>query len=98
MPQTNNANGPMHLTTMPSALLSQILRTQDLRQKQVVAGDRGRSTRNEAPLDHLIRYFLRLSRIGTCRDACVRDLSGISQYADFEAFTSEATRNRSIDG
>jgi len=28
---------------MPSALLSQILRTQDLRQKQVVAGDRGRS-------------------------------------------------------
>ena len=33
----------MHLTTMPSALLSQILRTQDLRQKQVVAGDRGRS-------------------------------------------------------
>ena len=36
----------MHLTTMPSALLSQILRTQDLRQKQVVAGDRGRSQRN----------------------------------------------------
>jgi len=41
--QTNNANKPMHLTTMPSALLSQILRPQDLRQKQVVAGDRGRS-------------------------------------------------------
>jgi len=39
----NNPNRPMHLTTMPSALLSQILRTQDLRQKQVVAGDRGRS-------------------------------------------------------
>jgi len=33
----------MHLTTMPSALLSQILRVQDLRQKRVVAGDRGRS-------------------------------------------------------
>ena len=32
----------MHLTTMPAALLSQILRRQDLRQKQVVAGDRGR--------------------------------------------------------
>jgi len=28
---------------MPSALLSQILLTQDLRQKQAVAGDRGRS-------------------------------------------------------
>jgi len=28
---------------MPSALLSQILREQDLRQKQVVAGDSGRS-------------------------------------------------------
>jgi len=28
---------------MPAALLSQILRTQDLRQKQVVAGDSGRS-------------------------------------------------------
>jgi len=27
---------------MPSALLSQILQTQDLRQKQVVAGHRGR--------------------------------------------------------
>ena len=36
----------MHLTTMPSALLAQILRTQDLRQKRVVAGDRGRSRRN----------------------------------------------------
>ena len=33
----------MDLTTMPSALLSQILQTQDLRQKQVVAGHRGRS-------------------------------------------------------
>jgi len=45
MPTLKNIrpNGPMHLTTMPSALLSQILRTQDLRQKQVVAGDRGRS-------------------------------------------------------
>jgi hypothetical protein len=42
----NKANEPMHLTTMPSALLSQILREQDLRQKQVVAGDRGRSTKN----------------------------------------------------
>jgi len=36
-------NGAVHLTTMPAALLSQILRTQDLRQKQVVAGDSGRS-------------------------------------------------------
>lgn len=35
-------NEPMHLTTMPAALLPQILRPQDLRQKQVVAGDRGR--------------------------------------------------------
>ena len=33
----------MDLTTMPSALLSQILRTQDLRQKQVVIRHRGRS-------------------------------------------------------
>jgi hypothetical protein len=36
------ANGAVHLTTMPSALLSQILRTQDLRQKRVLAGDSGR--------------------------------------------------------
>jgi hypothetical protein len=35
----------MDLTTMPSALLSQILRTQDLRQKQVAAGHRGRSAK-----------------------------------------------------
>jgi len=34
---------------MPSALLSQILRTQDLRQKQVVAGDRGRSQKISTP-------------------------------------------------
>ncbi len=33
----------MHLTTMPSALLSHILLTQAVRQKQVVAGHRGRS-------------------------------------------------------
>jgi hypothetical protein len=38
-------NGAVHLTTMPAALLSQILRKQDLRQKQVVAGDSGRSAR-----------------------------------------------------
>ena len=41
--EIKNANRPMDLTTMPSALLSQILRTQDLRQKHVVAGHRGRS-------------------------------------------------------
>jgi len=39
----------MHLTPMPAALLSQILRTQDLRQKQVVAGDRGRWAKNTRP-------------------------------------------------
>jgi len=36
-------NRAVHLIPMPSALLSQILRTQDLRQKQAVIGDRGRS-------------------------------------------------------
>jgi len=35
-------NGAMDRITMPSALLSQILREQDLRQKQVVIGHRGR--------------------------------------------------------
>jgi hypothetical protein len=39
----NRSNGAMDRITMPSALLSQILRTQDLRQKQVVIGHRGRS-------------------------------------------------------
>jgi len=43
MPQKNRSNGAVHLTPMPAALLSQILRTQDLRQKRVGAGDRGRS-------------------------------------------------------
>jgi len=38
----NNANGAVHLTPMPAALLSHILLTQDLRQKQVGAGDSGR--------------------------------------------------------
>ena len=38
----NCANRAMDRITMPSALLSQILRTQDLRQKQVVIGHRGR--------------------------------------------------------
>ena len=42
MQKANRPNGPMHLTPMPAALLSQILRRQDLRQKQVGAGDRGR--------------------------------------------------------
>jgi len=43
MPEkSNNANGAMDRITMPSALLSQILRTQDLRQKQVVIRHRGR--------------------------------------------------------
>ena len=42
MLKANNANGAVHLTTMPSALLSHILLPQDLRQKQVVIGDRGR--------------------------------------------------------
>jgi hypothetical protein len=41
--KTKRPNGAVHLTTMPSALLSQILLGQDLRQKQVVAGDSGRS-------------------------------------------------------
>jgi len=44
--QKHNPNGAVHLTTMPSALLSQILLPQDLRQKQVVAGDSGRSAKN----------------------------------------------------
>jgi len=35
----------MDRITMPSALLSQILRPQDLRQKQVVIGHRGRSAK-----------------------------------------------------
>jgi len=39
----------MDLTTMPSALLSQILRTQDLRQKQVVIRHRGRWARKYSP-------------------------------------------------
>lgn len=36
------ANEPMDLTTMPAALLSHILLAQAVRQKQVVAGHRGR--------------------------------------------------------
>jgi hypothetical protein len=32
---------------MPAALLSHILLAQDLRQKQVVIGDRGRSAKNQ---------------------------------------------------
>ena len=36
------ANEPIHLTPMPSALLSHILLAQAVRQKQVGAGDRGR--------------------------------------------------------
>ena len=51
------ANGAVHLTTMPSALLSQILRTQDLRQKQVVAGDSGRSARIMKYLISLIAFM-----------------------------------------
>jgi hypothetical protein len=35
----------MDRITMPSALLSQILRTQDLRQKRVVIGHLGRSVK-----------------------------------------------------
>ena len=42
----NNANRAVHLTPMPSALLSHILLPQDLRQKQVGAGDSGRSLLN----------------------------------------------------
>ena len=38
----NSANRAMHRITMPSALLSHILLPQDLRQKQVVIGHRGR--------------------------------------------------------
>lgn len=57
----------MHLTPMPSALLTQILRAQDLCQKQVVAGDRGRSVARHyrnfimngiLPLPHPQRSFL----------------------------------------
>jgi len=40
--QTEMANEPMDLTTMPAALLSHILLAQAVRQKQVVAGHRGR--------------------------------------------------------
>jgi hypothetical protein len=39
------ANGAVHLTTMPSALLARRLRSSLWCQKQVVAGDRGRSAR-----------------------------------------------------
>jgi hypothetical protein len=46
---TKMANEPIDLTTMPSALLSHILRTQDLRQKQVGIPDRGRSATNFMP-------------------------------------------------
>jgi len=42
MSSKNIPNGAMDRITMPSALLSQILRTQDLRQKQVVIRHRGR--------------------------------------------------------
>jgi len=42
-----NANRAMDRITMPSALLSQILRTQDLRQKQVVIRHRGRSAKQK---------------------------------------------------
>jgi len=38
-------NGAMDRITMPSALLSQILLAQDLRQKQVVIRHRGRSAK-----------------------------------------------------
>jgi len=41
----NRSNGPVQLIPMPSALLSQILREQDLRQKQVGIPDRGRSAK-----------------------------------------------------
>jgi len=40
-----NANEPIDLTTMPAALLSHILLPQAVRQKRVVAGHRGRSTK-----------------------------------------------------
>jgi len=42
MQQTNKPNGAMDRITMPSALLSRILLTQDPRQKQVVIRHRGR--------------------------------------------------------
>jgi len=40
----------MHRITMPSALLSHILLPQDLRQKQVVIGDGGRSQKKTCVL------------------------------------------------
>jgi len=43
MKETKMPNGAVHLIPMPAALLSHILLPQDLRQKQVVIGDRGRS-------------------------------------------------------
>ena len=46
-------NGAIDLITMPSALLSQILRPQDLRQKQVVIRHRGRSPEIYASGDSL---------------------------------------------
>jgi len=41
----DNPNRPMHQTTIPSGLLSHTLLAQAMRQKQVVAGDRGRSAK-----------------------------------------------------
>jgi len=47
--QSKIANRPMHLTTMPSALLARRLRSSLWCQKQVVASDRGRSRKYMPP-------------------------------------------------
>jgi hypothetical protein len=49
-PMKKCANRAMHRITMPSALLSHILLPQDLRQKQVVIGDGGRSQKKTCVL------------------------------------------------
>jgi hypothetical protein len=66
----------MHLTTMPSALLSQILRTQDLRQKQVVAGDRGRS-----PMKYLVITFLVFALVGCASTPDLQDFEKLRPSA-----------------
>lgn len=40
-----NANRPVHLITMPLALMSHFLLAQEMRQKQVGIGHRGRSVK-----------------------------------------------------
>jgi hypothetical protein len=50
--KTKRPNEPMDRMPMPSALLSHILLTQAVRQKQVGIGHRGRSAEIKKPLEY----------------------------------------------